>query len=284
MTSLRTKLALALVVALAAGCGDDPDHPPMPDGGPPDGSAPDGSPGDTMGSSDTAPVTQSFVILHTNDLHSHLMGFGPEADYSPATPGDDGTTGGLARLAAQIAAARSAAGTTPVLLLDSGDFTMGTPFHMLGLTASAELTEMGKLKYDAITLGNHEFDWGPKALAGIVGAAVKNGFSVPIVATNMNFSAMDPGDDDLEKLLMSNVLRRKFIKDVGGIKVGIFGLMGKDADTVSPLKKPVTIADIAVASRAAVKELRETDKVDVVIALSHSGTDAMGMGEDRALA
>ena len=284
MTSLR-RLALTMTVFLV-GCGSDggttPGDAAPADAGP---GTPDGSPGDGP-AAETGPVTQSFIILHTNDLHSHLQGIGPEADYTPATPGDDATTGGLARLAAHIGAARSTAGSTPVLLLDSGDFMMGTPFHLLGLTAAAELTEMGKLKYDAITLGNHEFDWGPQALAGILGAAAKNGFTVPIVTTNMNFSAMDPGDDALEAMSMgtANVLRRKLIKDVGGIKVGIFGLLGKDASDVSPLKKPITFADIAVSARAMVKELRQTDKVDVVIALSHSGTDAMGMGEDRSLA
>jgi 5'-nucleotidase len=79
--------------------------------------------------------------------------------------------GGFARLAAHVAAARAAAGSTPVLLLDAGDFMMGTPFHILGTSAAAELTEMGKLKYDAIDIGNHELDWGPLALAGILSAA-----------------------------------------------------------------------------------------------------------------
>src|SRR5687767_12696145 len=72
------------------------------------------------------------VILHTNDLHSHLMGFAPEADYTPASLNDDHTRGGMARLAAAIAHARREAGDTPTLLLDAGDFTMGTPFHLLG--------------------------------------------------------------------------------------------------------------------------------------------------------
>jgi 5'-nucleotidase/UDP-sugar diphosphatase len=301
MTSPRRfRLAMALGVALAGGCGDD--AATTPDGGPGDGSVSDAAIGDgpvgdvaigggetggsveAGGGGDAGTVTQAFVLLHTNDLHSHLMGWSPEADYTPATPGDDATVGGLARLAAHIGAARAAAGTTPVLLLDSGDFMMGTGFQVLGLSNAVELVEMGKLKYDAITLGNHELDWGPLALAGILGAAVKNGFTVPIVSTNLTFSATEPGDDQLAMLQTAGLLRRKLVKDVGGIKVGIFGLLGKDAADVSPLKKPLTFADITATARAAVTELRQMDKVDVVIALSHSGIDEMGNGEDRRMA
>jgi 5'-nucleotidase/UDP-sugar diphosphatase len=286
-------MRLALIPVLIAGCGSSASptgdaavaHDGPGDGAPSDGANPDGGPGaDAPGGDDGGTITQSFVILHTNDLHSHLMGVGPEADYTPATPNDDGTVGGFARLSARIQAARAAAGATPVLLLDAGDFMMGTPFHLLGLTAAAELVEMSKLKYDATTMGNHELDWGPGALAAILKTAGDKGSTLPVLATNVQFSATDPGDDALAALGAAGVLPRKLIKDVGGIKVGIFGLLGRDAAGVAPLKKPLSFEDIAVTSRAAVLELRQTDKVDVVIALSHSGTDAAGMGEDRELA
>jgi 5'-nucleotidase/UDP-sugar diphosphatase len=271
---MRMTRYYALLLALACSSSASP-----PDARPGDASA-DGSRDGPVG-----PVTmQPLIILHTNDLHSHLMGFGPEADYSPATADGDGTVGGLARLAARIAADRAAAGATPVLLLDAGDFMMGTPFHLLGPTAAAELVEMGKLKYDAITIGNHELDWGPLALAGILGAATGRGFTVPLLASNMTFSDSDPGDDALASFLTSGVLKRKLVKDVGVLKVGFFGILGKDASDVAPLKRPLTFENIAITARAAIKELRQTDKVDLVIALSHSGIDEKGAGEDRRLA
>jgi 5'-nucleotidase len=169
-----------------------------------------------------------------------------------------------------------------VLLLDSGDFMMGHALPHPGLTAAAELTEMGKLKYDAITIGNHELDWGPRRWPGSWRGG-KNGFSSPGVhqhdlQRDGSRRRRSREADDGERL------RRKVIKDVGGHQGRHLRPLGKDASDVSPLKRPLTFSDIAVASRAAVKELRETDKVDVVIALSHSGTDAMGMGEDRSLA
>jgi 5'-nucleotidase len=282
----RPALTLLAATALAIGCGSSAtsttDGAALDGASAADGSTADGSAGDA--SNDGPVVTQSIIILHTNDLHSHLMGFGPEADYTPATTGDDATVGGLARLATRIKAARAAAGTTPVLLLDAGDFMMGTPFHVLATTAAAELVEMNKLQYDATTIGNHELDWGPLALAGILKTASEKGLSFPVLATNIKFSDTDPGDDGLKALMDANVIRRKLIRDVGAIRVGIFGLLGKDAADVAPLKKPLTFDAIADAARAAVQELRQTDKADIVIALSHSGTDAMGMGEDRKLA
>jgi 5'-nucleotidase / UDP-sugar diphosphatase len=230
---------------------------------------------------DAPPGSVRLTILHTNDLHSHLTGSAPEIDYTPATVGDDATVGGLARLAARIKAAR---GADPVILVDAGDFMMGTPFQALGQTEAAEIVELGKLGYDAITLGNHELDWGPSGLAGILGAAMSRGFKVPIVATNMVFSAADAADDRLAAFESSGVIRRKVIKDVGGLRVGIFGLLGEGASELAPFKKPLTFGDILVAARATVMELRQVDKADVVIALSHSGVDAMGNGEDRKLA
>ena len=70
-----------------------------------------------------------FTILHTNDIHSNLIGMGPSSDYTPFTLNDDSTRGGFARLATLIAerkAARAVQG--PVLILDGGDYSMGTAF------------------------------------------------------------------------------------------------------------------------------------------------------------
>jgi len=233
-----------------------------------------------------APKTQKLVILHTNDLHSHLMGASPEADYTPATTGDDVTTGGMARLATAVATARSAAATagTPVLLLDAGDFMMGSLFELLATKAAAELTMMQALGYDATTIGNHELDWGPAGLAAILQAAVKNGVTIPIVASNMNFDATDPGDDDLQALATAGVIQTKLVKTVGTLKVGFFGLLGAEAAQVTPQAAPLTFDPIATAAARMVTELRQTDQVDLVVAISHSGIFSDGTGEDADLA
>jgi 5'-nucleotidase len=233
-----------------------------------------------------APVAHELVILHTNDLHSHLMGDGPEADYTPLTINDDATLGGMARLMTAIAKARAdaAAAGKPVLLLDAGDFMMGSLFHFLATTNAAELAMMQAAKYDATTIGNHELDWTPTGLAGILAAATKGGPTVPIVASNMHFSDTDPRDDALAAFSAAGVIQRKLILTVGGLKVGIFGLLGKDAVQVTPQAAPLTFDPIATAAAAMVAELRQTDQVDLVIALSHSGIYSTGLGEDADLA
>lgn len=250
----------AAVTLMAAGCGSS-------------GAAP-------------APTPQKLMILHTNDLHSHLMGKSPEADYTPATVGDDQTTGGMARLATAIASARTtaAAAGRQVLLLDAGDFMMGSLFEIISTRAAAELAMMNALGYDATTIGNHELDWTPTGLAGILQAATAAGPTVPIVSSNMNFSDSDPRDDGLQALAAAKVIQPKLIKMVGTLKVGIFGLLGSEAASVTPQAAPLTFDPIAVAAARMVDELRNTDKVDVVIALSHSGIYSNGTGEDAVLA
>jgi 5'-nucleotidase / UDP-sugar diphosphatase len=264
-------LPLLATALTAAACGD--------------GSGAAGPDGGADGGGD-AGTPQKLLILHTNDIHSHLMGWAPEVDYTPASPNDDATRGGMARLAAAIGAAKASAGAdgTPVLLLDAGDFMMGTLFELLATKASPELALMHALGYDATTLGNHELDWTPRGLAGILQAAVTNNATFPILASNMRFAATDPADDELEALAVAGVIRTKLIKTVGGLKVGFFGLMGANAVQVTPQVAPLSFDPIDVAAERMVKELRETDKVDLVIALSHSGIDHNGQGEDAVLA
>src|SRR4051794_25536589 len=263
-------LAVAAVLTVdAAACSDSGgSKPDAGDGGPPPG------------------TPQKVLILHTNDIHSHLMGFAPEIDYTPASPNDDATRGGMARLASAIGAARASAAAdgTPVLLLDAGDFMMGTPFELLATVASPELAMMHALGYDATTIGNHELDWTPHGLAGILQAAVTKGVTFPILSSNMKFSAADPGDDEVEMLANAGVIQPKLVKMVGGLKVGFFGLLGANAAQVTPQAAPLTFDPIAVAAARMVKELREIDQVDLVIALSHSGIDHDGQGEDAVLA
>jgi 5'-nucleotidase len=226
------------------------------------------------------------VILHTNDLHSHLMGHAPEGDYTPATTHDDATRGGAARLASAIAGARARARSedAEVLVLDAGDFMMGTLFELLATEQASELSLFQTLGYDAITLGNHEFDWTPAGLAAILAAGSQRGVGVPIVSSNMSFSVTDTADDALEALASAGVIQPKLVKRVGTLKVGFFGLLGENAALVTPQAAPLTFEPILDASARMVTELRETDGVDLVIALSHSGISGEGVGEDADLA
>ena len=278
-------LGIVLLAAAAAGCSPE-ENPTLPrnDAAPTDGGMDQGRPP----SPDSGPVPVNdgpleLIILHTNDLHDQLMAWGPSADFSPATAGDDTTQGGFSRLAALIQRERAAATGTPVLLLDAGDFLMGSLFSWLGPTEAPALTLMQRMGYDALTLGNHELDWTPDGLAGVLAAAVDRGFSSPLLATNLVFP---PGAaTNLEAFATAGRIRRKLVKTMAnGLKVGIFGLLGEGAAANAPLAGPLTFGDAVATASALVQELRQQDDVDLVICLSHGGVDETGAGEDAALA
>ena len=215
---------------------------------------------------------KTFTILHTNDMHSAFIGMGPAADYTPFTLNDDTTRGGYARLAALIAkrkAARKAQG--PVLVLDAGDYSMGTPFGAAGRETGGELQLMSLMGYDATTFGNHEFDLGPDGLGQSIAVAAKAGRVPNVLASNTNFSKADATLAELQRLAKANVIRRYVVIDRGGIRFGIFGLLGKEAQFYTGGAGAATFADAIQTAKELVTLLRETEKVDVVIALSHGG-------------
>ncbi|GAB4221040.1 MAG: bifunctional UDP-sugar hydrolase/5'-nucleotidase [Spirochaetota bacterium] len=213
---------------------------------------------------------QDFTIIQTTDLHSHFLGFSPNIDYTPDTINDDATVGGWARIATVINDVRKNK-KNPVLLLDSGDFLMGSVFHLLCREEAFELRLMKKMGYDVITLGNHEFDLYPDGLARIIRAAKKYNALPAIVASNIVFSADSKDDDSLEKVFEDELVKPYTVMTKGTLKIGFFGLIGKDAAEVSPFADPVTFADQVQTAKQMVDILRNKEKVDVVICISHSG-------------
>ncbi|MBL0049945.1 MAG: metallophosphatase [Bacteroidetes bacterium] len=188
-----------------------------------------------------------IVILHTNDVHSHIDPF-PSND--PKYPG----LGGVARRAALVEEIRSK--EPNVLLLDAGDIYQGTPyFNKFG--GELELKLMSKMAYDAGTIGNHDFDNG---IPGIVKQLPNASF--PLLCANYDFSdtAMN-GKTQAYKI---------FEKD--GIKVGVFGIgieldglvdkrMYENTKYLDPLEKA---AEMSVL-------LKQEKKCDIVVCLSHLG-------------
>lgn len=215
---------------------------------------------------------KTFTILHTNDMHSAFVGMGPAADYTPFTVNDDATRGGYARLAAVIArqkAARAAQG--PVLVLDAGDYSMGTAFGAATREIGGELQLMAMMGYDATTFGNHEFDLGPDGLGRSIGVASKAGRTPAVLASNANLSAADPALADLQRLAKEGVIRRHLVIERGGLRFGLFGVLGKEAVFYTGGAGAVSFADAVETAREMVRHLREVEKVDVVICLSHGG-------------
>ncbi|HFB63919.1 MAG TPA: bifunctional metallophosphatase/5'-nucleotidase [Aeromonadales bacterium] len=213
-----------------------------------------------------------LTILHTNDSHSHLLGFGPNADYSPNTLNNDQTRGGASRIASLIKQRKKALGDEHVLLLNGGDYSMGTLFSTVLPKNGLELQLLNALHYDAITFGNHEFDFHPDGLAKSINSALNQANHLPpIIISNMIFDANDPDDDALEKLWQQKIIRPYIVLNRSGLKIGIFGLMGEKAADVSPNAAPVTFEKPVIAAKRMVALLRDKEKVDLVIALSHGG-------------
>ncbi len=227
---------------------------------------------------------KTITILHTNDLHSHLLGFSPNIDYTPMQIGDDVTVGGWARIAGLINEVKSNR-SNPVLVLDAGDFLMGSLSQMLSREEAFELRLMGMMGYDVVTLGNHEFDLKPAGLARILSTAERLGRIPSIVLSNAVFSRESTADDDLEAIFARGVVRPYRVIERDGIRIGLFGLMGRDAAEVAPFASPVTFEDPVMAAKGMVEKLRGGERVDIVICLSHSGLDDdPGRSEDEILA
>jgi 5'-nucleotidase/UDP-sugar diphosphatase len=228
----------------------------------------------TMSKSLVARTTgkKTFTILHTNDLHSSLLGMAPVSDYTPLTLNDDSTRGGFARLATKIGERKAATeGLGPVLVLDAGDFSMGTAFAAATREIGAELRLLAMLGCDATTLGNHDFTLGPDGTAAAIGAAVDAGQMPVVLATNTDFSAPAQTLVGLQQLGAQGRIRHYLVIERGGIRFGIFGVLGREAAIYSVNAAPATFTDPVEAARATVAMLRNTEKVDVVIALSHGG-------------
>ncbi len=227
---------------------------------------------------------KSLTILHTNDLHSHLLGHSPNRDYTPGTTDDDETLGGWARLVTAIKAEK-AIRTNPVLVLDAGDFLMGTLFHMISRNEAVELALMKEMGYDLTTLGNHEFDLKPKGLSRILRSAKSKEGMPQILASNVIFDPNEEADDTLEEDFEEGLVKSYVVLERDGIRIGFFGLIGADAAEVAPFAWPVTFGDIIETSKEMVKILREEENVDIVICLSHSGlSDNVEKSEDEILA
>jgi 2',3'-cyclic-nucleotide 2'-phosphodiesterase (5'-nucleotidase family) len=216
-----------------------------------------------------------FCILHTNDMHSELIPHSPAVDYDPGK--EDPTIGGFARLATAVDEIREnkMKEGEPVLLFDAGDFLGGSAFAWLALSGyAAELTIMQKMGYDAVVIGNHEYDYGPDVLAQYL---LKAGYPEAHQKTLVLASNTEAPSD--HPLAARGLYRKTGMLELGnGLKVGVFGLIGKDAIQLIGEAGDVQFLDQYEAARQAVDELKEQG-ADVIVGITHSGVD-----EDRELA
>jgi len=226
---------------------------------------------------------KTFTILHTNDLHSSFIGMAPSSDYSPFELNNDDTKGGYARLAGLIARKKEIHhGQGPVLVLDAGDYSMGTPFGAATRETGGELQLMARMGFDATTFGNHDFDLGSKGLGKSIEAAVRSGFVVPVIASNTNLTAKDSTLAGLQKLAHDGFIIPYKVIDRDGIRFGIIGLLGHEATFYTSGAGAVKFPDAIETAKKMVRILRDSLKANVIICISHGGLEKGADGKYSA--
>ena len=221
-------------------------------------------------------------ILFLHDTHSHLNSF------LTVENGQDTVLGGFAKIKTLINQVKE---TNPdALVLDAGDFSMGTLVQTIYHTDAAELKMLGALGCDAATLGNHEFDYRSSGLAGALNAAAESGEPVPaMVLCNIDWEAMEAEGLTQDQLLLKNAFENYGMEDYivltkGDVKIAVFGIFGEDSLACAPTCV-LQFKDAPEAAASVVAEIKEKEEVDMIVCLSHSGTnEEESKSEDEILA
>lgn len=219
------------------------------------------------------------TVLFTHDLHSHFL---------PSPDENGGEFGGYARLMTVINEQRKK--YPDAILVDGGDFSMGSLFQTCYATDALELRLMGAMGYDVTTFGNHEFDYLPEGLASMLTSAVDSGEPLPAIV-NANYLPYTKGvggyNEEIYEAYDNYGVEDCIIIESGGVFFAIFGITGYDSDDCAPnsgmeFKDPATVSQQVVDK--VVSNFKEVYGVEpVVVCLSHSGTED-GKGEDYELA
>ena len=221
---------------------------------------------------------ERLVILFTHDMHSYFL---PRRIAAP--DGLPVERGGYAKLLSLIRENREGGRT---LLVDAGDFSMGTLFHTTFMTEAAEIRLMAAMGYDVMTLGNHDFDFHLDGLAKALRKARATEKKLPVmVASNVVFSLDGKGDSNLKEAFREYPVVPYTVIERRGIRIGLFGILGKDAQIDTPFAKPITFSDPVKTSKTMVDLLKDKEKVDLIVCLSHTGTSKVKKNsEDETLA
>ena len=196
----------------------------------------------------------TLTILHTNDTHGRIEQTNRTGSRcTPADAAENRCFGGVARRATVVAQVRAEG--RPMLLLDGGDQFQGTLYYTLYKGAEAQLF-MGLLGYDAMAVGNHEFDDGPANLARFA-----QGLPLPLLSANIDVSA-EPS--------LTGLIPPYTVLEAGGERIGVVGFTTEDTAILSSPGPNVRFLNIEQAVSAAVAAL-QAQGIDKIIGVSHSG-------------
>jgi len=201
----------------------------------------------------TIPAQQKIrlVILHTNDTHSQIE----PSEKSVLKTSD---RGGYARRMGQISQIRST--EKNVILVDAGDFSQGSPYFNF-FNGRVEIDGMNRMNYDAVTLGNHEFDNGVDTLAAILKNARFN-----VVSSNY----------ELTNTSLSTIVKPYCLLERGGLRIGIMALDVNPKSLIFEKNYTGVVYDDPIEKANEVSELlKKKEKCDVIICLSHLGSDTI---------
>lgn len=230
---------------------------------------------------DAAPGT-AVDIVFTHDTHSHLNTFTTMVD------GLETELGGFARMNTLIEAQR--AQNPDTLVIDGGDFSMGTLIQTVFETQAAELRMLGYLGCDVTTLGNHEFDYRSKGLANMLTSAQASGDAVPaMVVCNVDWDTMEAeglteGQQRLKDAFAAYGVSDYTVLEKGDVDIAVVGVFGKDALACAPTCE-LKFEDPIEAVKQTVADIKANEDVDMIVCVSHSGTwDDESKSEDELLA
>ena len=196
-----------------------------------------------------AKAQKQIVILHTNDTHSTIE---PVSKFSKVK--EAAGKAGCVRRATMVKQLREQ--NPDILLFDSGDFSQGSTFYTM-YKGDVEVGLMNIMGYDAATIGNHEFDFGLDNLARLARQAM-----FPIVCSNCDFTGT-PCQDVIKKYCVG-------VRD--GVRIGVFGLTPKIEGLVMKENiAGVKYIDPIQATKEMVSVLRDKERCDIVVCLSHLG-------------
>lgn len=214
----------------------------------------------------------SITIIYTHDMHSYLEPHMVQID------GIVREAGGFARRKTLIDGIRNENGAT--FVLDAGDFSMGTLIQTVYKERACELVLMGEIGIDATTIGNHELDFRDSGLAQMLDTASKiNGPTPEIVVSNLTTT-----DDTVQAALDAYGVKQYSVIERGGVRMAVFGLLGSDALETAPMTE-FAWEPIVDAAKRTVKQIKDNENIDIIVALSHSGTDPNSRkSEDELLA
>ena len=238
------------------------------------------------GGAQTAAATEAagktLDVVFTHDTHSHLNSFSTVID------GESTEVGGFARIKTVIDEQK--AENPDTLVVDGGDFSMGTLVQTVYEDEAAELRMLGAIGCEVTTFGNHEFDYRSSGLAQMLKSAAESGDVLPeLVVCNVDWDAMEAaGLNDGQQQIQSGFeeygVKDYVVLQKGDINVAVTGVFGVDALACAPTCE-LLFRDPVEAVRETVAEIKANEDVDMIVCVSHSGTwEDESKSEDEILA